>query len=261
VATIDSLKDPRIQTARALGTRAGRVAAGYALAEGVRLVLQIIATGTEVEGVLVADGHIDEALAEGTEAAGVAVHTVRPGVLRHIIGSATPPDCLAIVALGPEFPGTAPPGRLTVVCDGVLDPGNLGSIIRTAHGLGCAAVVIAGEADVGSRRVIEASRGAVLRTSVHRFADGPAAVATLRSEGWLIVAADGTGQGAIEDVEVPGGRAALVVGNETRGLSPTVRREADVVAAIEIGGDVESLNVAVAVGIGLYCLRQRLPPA
>jgi TrmH family RNA methyltransferase len=256
--TIDSVKDPLIQTARGLGTRSGRATAGRGLADGIRLVTQIIEAGTAIEAILVPDGPVDATLAQHAEAAGIPLHPVRPGVLRRILGSATPPECLAIVALGPETEATTPPGHLTVICDRVLDPGNLGSIIRTAHGLGCDHVVLSGEADASSRRVIEASRGAVLRVGLHRFADGPAAVAALRREGWLVVAADGSGDCRIEDVEVPGGRVAVVVGNETDGLTPAVQRAADVVAAIELGGGVQSLNVAVAAGIALYTLRRQL---
>jgi TrmH family RNA methyltransferase len=257
--TIDSVKDPLIQTARRLGTRSGRAAAGLGLADGIRLVTQIIEAGTRIEAVLVPEGPVDTILAQGAEAAGIPLHPVRPGVLRRILNSATPPECLAIVTLGPETEATTPTGGLTVICDRVLDPGNLGSIIRTARGLGCDDVVLSGQADASSRRVVEASRGAVLRVGLHRFADGPAAIEALQREGWLVVAADGTGARRIEDVEVPGGRVAVVVGNETDGLAPAVRRAADVVAAIELGGDVQSLNVAVAAGIALYTLRRRLP--
>ena len=257
---IDSVKDPLIQSARALGTRAGRAAAGRGLADGIRLVTQIIEAGGAVDAVLVADGPVDPTLAARADAAGVPLHPVRPGVLRRIIGSAAPPDCLAIVPLGAETESTVPAGRLTVVCDRVLDPGNLGSIIRTARGLGCDHIVLSGDADATSRRVIEASRGAVLRVSRHRFADGPGAVAALRAAGWVVVAAHGSGGASLEEVDVTPGRVAVVVGNETDGLSASVRRAADVVAGIEMAGDVESLNVAVAAGIALYTLRRRLPP-
>jgi TrmH family RNA methyltransferase len=257
--TIDSVKDPIIQTARALGTRSGRAAAGRGLADGIRLVTQIIESGSTVDAVLVPDGPVDDILAERAAAAGVPLHPVRPGVLRRIIGSATPPDCLAIVPLGPETAATTPTGRLTVICERVLDPGNLGSIIRTAYGLGCADVVLSGAADASSRRVIEASRGAVLRVGLHRFADGRSAIEALRHDGWLVVAADGSAGLRIDDVDVPGGRAAVVVGNETDGLTRAVREAADIVAGIELDGEIESLNVAVATGIALYTLRRRLP--
>jgi RNA methyltransferase, TrmH family len=253
---IDSLKDPLIQTARSLATRAGRIAAGRGLAEGTRLVGQILAAGAEVDAVLVPDGRIDETLARQAEGAGVTLHPVRPGVLRHILGSATPPDCLAIVTLRPEKDAVVPAGDLTVVCDRVVDPGNLGSIIRTARGLGCAGVILTADADSGSRRVIEASRGAVLRTDLHRFADGASAVTALRDAGWLVVAADGTGHRRIEDVNGRGRRVAVVVGNETDGLDRSVRDGADVVAAIMLSGGVESLNVSVAAGIALYTLKR-----
>jgi TrmH family RNA methyltransferase len=253
--TIDSVKHPLIQSARALATRSGRLAAGRVLAEGTRLVIQIIDAGSPVEAVLVPEGRVDDGLRDRIDQAGVALHTVRPGVLRHVFGSATPPECLAILPGPDEQEETLPTGDLTIVCDGVADPGNIGAIIRTARGLGCAGVVVTGDVDPGNRRVVEASRGAVLRMSVHRFTDGKAALRALRAAGWWVAAADARGDRGLRDLEAPSGRRAVIVGNETDGLRPSVSAAADVVAAIELESDVESLNVAVAAGIALYALR------
>lgn len=258
--TITSVKDERIQTARALTTRAGRIGAGLALADGARLVTQILAAGTPVEAVLVPDGRVDPGLAAEAERTGVELQATRPGVLRHVLASATPPDAIAVVPFRAEEAGTTPAGSLTVVCDGVADPGNLGSIFRTAMGLGCDAVVVTGDIDPTGRRVVEASRGAVLRAGVHRFPDGPAAVSTLRDGGWLVIAADGAGDVTFDEVgaDAPDGRpVALVVGNETDGLDGRVRRAAEVVARIDLVAGVESLNVGVATGIALHVLVRR----
>ncbi len=257
--TIDSIKHPLIQTARSLATRGGRTSSGLTLAEGTRLVTQILDAGTTVHSILVPLGQTDRDLESRAEAAGVDVHPVRRGVLRHVFGSPTPPECLAIVPVAPERHGSVPSGDLTIVCDGVADPGNLGAIIRTARGLGCEGIVLTGDTDPGSRRVVEASRGAVLRVSAHRFADGRVAVTALRAEGWTVVAMDGRGERDLGDVAVPAGPVAVVVGNETEGLGAAVRSAADVLVAIGLAGDVESLNVAVAAGIALYTLRSRRP--
>jgi TrmH family RNA methyltransferase len=255
--TIDSVKHPLIQSARSLTTGTGRRRAGEALADGLRLVVQLLESGSDVRAVLVPAGAADPVLAGRAADAGVDVHPVRPGVLRHVLGAAVPPDALAIVGFPAELGATVPAGGLTVVCDGVADPGNLGSIIRTARGLGAAGVVLTDDTDPAARRVIEASRGAVLRVAVHRFAGPVAAVGALQAAGWLVVGTAGDAPVAIDDVEVPSGRVALVVGNETDGLSARTRRAVDVEAAIRLTGGVESLNVGAAAAIGLHVLGRR----
>jgi TrmH family RNA methyltransferase len=254
-ATVGSVKDPVIQLVRTLSTRAGRHREGRCVADGTRLVTQLLTSGCPVETVLVpAGGDPDPGLAAAADAAGVELLAARAGVLRHALGTAAVPDCVAVCAHPVEVAGGIPAGPLAVVCDRVLDAGNLGSIVRSALGLGPAAVVLTGDEDPGARRVIDASRGAVLRAALYRYPDPVGAVTALRAAGWWVVAADG---GADRPLAPPGAaqaRRALVVGNETDGIAPAVRRAADAVGAIPLAAGTESLNVAVAAGIGLWIL-------
>ncbi len=254
---VDSVKHPLIGLARTLGSRAGRTAEGRCLADGARLVTQIIEAGAPVEAVLVPAGTHQPALRAAADAAGVEVHDVKTGVLRHAIGTSTGPDALAICALPPERSAVAPEGTLTVVCDRVLDPGNLGSIIRVGVGLGAPGIVLIGDEDPGARRVVDASRGAVLRAELHRFADAVSAVEALRAAGWWVIAADASAPTPIDELELAGSRLALVVGNETDGVSAAAIAAADERGAIGLAAGVESLNVAVAAGIGLWAFGHR----
>jgi TrmH family RNA methyltransferase len=255
---IDSIKHPQIALARSLTTRGGREREGRGLADGLRLVTQILESRGPVDAVLVPAGTTDAALDLAASAAGVEVHQVKAGVLRHAIATTGTPDALAICRLATIEEGTTPAGRLAVICDQVLDPGNLGSIVRTAVALGAAGVVLTGDEDTGARRVIDASRGAVLMARLHRFAGPKAAIEALRAAGWYVLAADASAPEQLDGLGHGGSRLALVVGNETNGVSPGALRSADGRGAIGLSGPVESLNVAVAAGIGLWILGRRL---
>ncbi|HLI01581.1 MAG TPA: hypothetical protein VKV06_12415, partial [Acidimicrobiales bacterium] len=150
---IDSVKHPLIVSARDLTTRPGRERAGRCLADGARLIANLLDAGDAVEAVLVPRGRNDQPAQQDLRAAaaraGVAVHEVRAGVLRHVLAGAAPPEALAVCPLPRVRPGAVPARRLAVVCAGVADPGNLGSVIRTAVGLGPAAVVLTGDEDPG----------------------------------------------------------------------------------------------------------------
>jgi TrmH family RNA methyltransferase len=249
---IDSIKDERIVAARALGTRAGRLAAGRCLVEGESLVRQVLAAGSTVDYVLCAEDGPAEPLP-------VPVFAVREGLLRKVTGSAKPPGWLAVVELPAEAGPDEPYGDFAVVCDRVADPGNLGTIVRTARALGVRDVVLTdAETDLGSRRVLDAARGAVLGARVHRF-DGPvAAVRALRERGFQVVATSPRGARLQSLAPLRSGRVALVVGNETDGVDQATVDAADLVVQIPMAGAVESLNVGVAAGISIYELRMTM---
>ncbi|MFJ9853764.1 TrmH family RNA methyltransferase [Streptomyces sp. NPDC101150] len=256
---IDSLKDERIATARALATRSGRTAAGRCLIEGPALIRQVLAAGAGPEYVLRSTAVEDPALQEELTGAGVPVHAVREGLLRKVTGGAKPVGWLAVAALPAEVPAGAPYGDFAVVCERVADPGNLGTIARTARALGVRDLVLTDEAtDLTSRRVIDAARGAVLGCRVRRFAEPGGAVAALREAGFQIVVTSPRGAHVQSMAPLRGRKVALVVGNETDGVSDAVRSAADLVVQIPMAGAVESLNVGVATGISIYELRMRM---
>jgi TrmH family RNA methyltransferase len=141
-----------------------------------------------------------------------------------------------------------------VTLDGVQDPGNVGTILRTALGLGAAgAAALKGTADLTNSKVLRAAMGASFQL--------PAVVATpeefvawaklQRTQIWI---ADRSGEPADQLPRSSADRppVALVLGNEGAGVSPALEAAADRRVAIPLAGRVESLNVAVAAGILLY---------
>lgn len=259
---VASVKDGRVAVVRELGTRARRTAAGRCVLESRALVEQVLTAGFPLESALraqSADDAEDRVLTERLAAAGVPVHRVRDSVLRQASGLARAVPWLAVAVLPPETGPETPWGDFALVLDGVADPGNLGTLVRTARALGVDDIVLTDDGtDLGSRRVMDASRGAVLGARVRRYASPLSAVSGLHDAGFQVVATSPRGT-AFPELPPLGPRpVALVVGAETAGIGQEVMDAADVLVAIPMAGAVESLNVGVAAGISMYeLLRQR----
>ena len=252
-ASITSIKDEHIALVRSLDTRARRRERGRCLLEGASLIKQAVLAGATVDFAVRSEGvarELDATLREHR----VRVLEAREGLLRQAIRTQRPVEWLAVATL-PAV--DAPCGEFALVLDNVLDPGNLGSLVRTACGLGAPDVVCTDpEMDLTSRKVVDASRAAVLRARIHRFDSTPEALHSLRRDGFEVVATSPRGRG-LDSVPSLGGRVALVAGNETSGSDERVLDAADRVVRIPMAGRVESLNVGVATGICVHELRKR----
>jgi TrmH family RNA methyltransferase len=138
-----------------------------------------------------------------------------------------------------------------IYCFEVNDPGNLGTIIRTADALGAAGVLLSpGSADPFSPKVVRATAGSLWHMPLLREVDIARAIEESRAHGLKIYAADG--QGAKTLPEVSGEDALWIFGNEARGLTSEITALADEVVAIPMRGRAESLNLATAVAITLF---------
>lgn len=145
-----------------------------------------------------------------------------------------------------------------ILLDGIEDPHNLGAIIRTANLAGAHGVVIPKRRAVGlTATVAKTSAGALNYTLVAKVTNLSAAIEQLKKEGLWFVCADMAGELMYHlDLKGPIG---LVVGSEGSGVSKLVREKCDMVAAIPMKGDIDSLNASVAAGILTYeIVRQRL---
>jgi RNA methyltransferase, TrmH family len=143
-----------------------------------------------------------------------------------------------------------------VVLDRVSDPGNAGTIIRSADAAGAQAVLLtAGSVDPHNGKCVRASAGSLFHLPVFTGADLGSVVGSYRSEGWRCVAADGYSESLLTDPAVRrmlAGPVIWVFGNEAHGVSPEVLAAVDAAVAIPILGRAESLNLAAAAAICLY---------
>jgi len=257
-AVITSLKDDHLQQVRALSSRTGRAEAGGCLLEGSTLITQAVEAGATLRFALAAEGASDPVASLLAEAR-VPMLVAKESVLRQAVRLNRPVSWLAVAELAEAAGDEQPYGDFAVVLDNVLDPGNLGTIVRTAVGLGVADIVCTDpETDLTSRRVLDASRAAVLRARLRRYDTPVEAVRDLRERGFEIVATSGRGRTLQGLTPLSGRPVALVVGNETDGVGGEVLEFADHVVRIPMSGEVESLNVGVAAGISLYELRTRM---
>ena len=160
---------------------------------------------------------------------------------------------LDVPLLAVERASTAEP-RLVAICADVRDPGNAGTVIRTADAAGADAVVLAGSSvDAYNPKTVRASVGSLFHLPVVVEPDVAAAVAAARAAGLTVLAADGDGETSLDDAgDLLGRRTAWLFGNEAWGLPPEVAALADHRIRIPIHGRAESLNLSTAAALCLY---------
>ena len=245
--------------ARDLGRRKARERSGLFVAEGVRAVEELLGSPLVVRGVLsgpqLPDAPRGRALQSAVAERGVYHEMVTD---REFASAAQTESPQGVLAIG-EIPRASLREAATVdpltllVLDGVQDPGNVGTIIRTAAALGATATVaLPGTVDLWNAKVVRSGMGAhfkhrCLQASVDELAG------FLADERVPLWGADA--QGEPIDARRRPSRLAIAVGNEGAGLGDAVRRMTSALIALPIERTVESLNVAVATGILLYELR------
>lgn len=198
-------------------------------------------------------------LARECRAAGAAVLEVGESVLRSVSDTTTPQGVVAVAAApAHSLADLLDEADLVLVLDQVRDPGNAGTMIRSAAAAGVDCIVFTtGSVDPFSPKTVRASAGSAFKVPVDRGLEAPEAAAALRAAGFTLVAGSGTARTEIFQVDLTG-KVAIVVGNEAWGFEGSPDDVADVTAAIPMESDVESLNVAVAASILLFeVVRQR----
>ncbi|MEO7456199.1 MAG: RNA methyltransferase [Gemmatimonadaceae bacterium] len=245
--------------ARDLRRRRARERNGLFVAEGVRTVEELVGSPLRVRGVLVApqlaDAPRGAALLGRLRAADFETTQVTALEFSSAAETESPQGVLAIAEI-PVLALDALPMADTarvVVLDGVQDPGNVGTILRTAAALGASAVVaMPGTVDLWNAKVVRSGMGANFHLPV---LSGTWEELDLFRERGNVSLWGADAAGAPLHSLTPPPRLALVVGNEGAGLSAAARERIETLAALPIGPAVESLNVAVATGIFLYQLR------
>lgn len=245
---------------RDLHRRRGRERRGLALAEGVRLVEEAIAAAIPIRGVAASPALEATTRGKALKAAlsdrGVRIDEVSDDQLVALADTEHPQGIVAVIE--PKHWSlediSMTPGLTALVLDGVQDPGNVGTMLRTALALGAAGLVaLKGTADLTNPKVVRAGMGASFRLpAVAAAPDELVAWARLqRAEIWV---ADAGGEAAdrLPPRSVRRPPIALAVGNEGAGVGPLLEAAADRRIGIRLAPGVESLNVAVAAGILLH---------
>jgi TrmH family RNA methyltransferase len=246
-------------TIRDLKRRKARGRRGLALVEGVRLVEEAYTAGLRISGAVVAPELARTT--RGTELRGllerhaVPVQEVPAKLFATFADTDSPQGIMAVVEPRRWTPDDVPleGAAMLLVIDGVQDPGNVGTLLRTAHALGArASVVLRGTADVWGPKTLRAAMGATFRHPVIGF-DDAGFIAWARRHAVTLWATASDGEPLSHALaEREPGVIAVLVGNEGAGIRPHLNAVSARRVAIPLAPGAESLNVAVAAGILLY---------
>jgi TrmH family RNA methyltransferase len=255
--TITSPSNPAVKGARALHMKKAREETGRFLAEGLKIVAEAVELGRTPRTLLfAAQGETHPLLRRAiaaTEAAKGEVIEVSREILAKISRRDNPQTVLAVfeqafTPLASLQPAAAP---CWVALEAVRDPGNLGTIVRTADAAGCGAVILVGDCcDPFSVEAVRATMGSIFAVPIARASTEEFLA---WREGWpgSVV---GTLLTATTDFRAAAYAppALILMGNEQAGLTPTLAAACDVSVKIPMRGRADSLNLAVATGIMIY---------
>ena len=244
---ITSRKNPLLQQVRKLLTsRRERENAGLFVADGTKLLSEAVKFYPGLDTVILAEGVSVEVPEH------VRLVRVPEDVMQSISPMDTPQGAIFLCRLPEKIPFAAQAPMLLL--DGIQDPGNLGTILRTADALRVPVVLLEGCADPYSHKVVRASMGAVFRTPVIQSTWAEAS-AKLKEAG-IPVAVTALSDKAQDIRNADLRQMAVVIGSEGRGVRPEVLQQADQALIIPMDPHCESLNAGIAASIVMWQMQQ-----
>lgn len=251
-----SNKSGRVKEARRLNRRPERSGRRLFLAEGSKALTEALLVPDCVVEVLatVEASETYDALRKATTEAGIPWWVVTDQAMAGLADAVTPQGVVAVCRFLDVPLSSLPAEGTIVVCADVRDPGNAGTIIRTADAVGAAGVVLAGNSvDPYNAKTVRATVGSLFHLPLVLVPDPAAAVAHLRETGYTVLAADGRGEVSLTDAgDLLRDPVAWLFGNEAWGLPDDLAALADHRVAIPIHGRAESLNLSTAAAVCLY---------
>ncbi|MCW2276762.1 TrmH family RNA methyltransferase [Heliophilum fasciatum] len=260
---ITSVQNIRVQRAKDLNRKKGRVLAGQFLLEGVRLVEEALASGIPLHEGFYSERLLNsergQQLYRQLRTGGVDMVLVTDRVLQAISETE---QCQGIVMIAdlPRYQwqevcqkAGEKAAALLLIIDGVQDPGNLGTMLRTAEAAGVQAVLLtAGTVDPFNPKVIRAAMGSVFRLPLASAPSSDELRQVLADQGMAVFVADAHGERRYDQADWTVPKMALVVGSEARGPEPLWLEGASEIVRIPLCAPVESLNAAIASALLLF---------
>ena len=246
---ITSSKNEYIKKLKSLSTKKGRKSEGVFLAEGEKCVGELMSSAPQLLSSLIIVENAHEGLAAEAAKLGAEVYPVKEHVMNSFSSLKTSQGVAAVAkapSYDPVFSG------FILALDDVADPQNVGTMIRTADAAGCSGVALSeNSADFMSPKAVRASMGSIFHIPVF-YTELTAYLTSLKQNGHSIACAD---LGGSTDFKLDWQTTCLVIGNEARGISQSVKSLATDTISIPMYGEAESLNAAVAAGILVYKIR------
>jgi TrmH family RNA methyltransferase len=246
----------RVKAARRLARRNSRAEHRLFLAEGAKALTEALAAPGGVVEVFAtpAAGEEYAVVRKAVEDAGIPWQPADEDAIASLSGAVTPQGIVAVCRFLDVPLEQALTGDTVVICADVRDPGNAGTVIRTADASGASAVVLAGRSvDPYNDKSVRATVGSLWHLPLAVDDDPADVVRRARAAGYTVLAADGAGETDLFAADdLLRGRVAWLFGNEAWGLPEDLAALADHRVAIPIPGRAESLNLATAAAVCLY---------
>ena len=264
VKEVTSLANPIIKDIKALSDKKTREQSGTFMAEGLKLVIDAIELGWTIRTLVYAKAAkgkpLVEQMAAKTVASGGLVLEVSEKVLSSITRRDNPQMVVGVFEnrWKPLRDIRPAKGETWIALDRVRDPGNLGTIIRTADAAGASGVILVGETtDPFSLETVRATMGSVFAMPVSR-ATPEEFIAWKKQAGVSLVATHLAGSVDYRTIDYKSKPIVILMGNEQSGLPEQLAREADALARIPQQGLADSLNLAVASAVMMFEARRHL---
>jgi TrmH family RNA methyltransferase len=264
------LSKARLKELGKLKTKKERAAQGKFLIEGLRLCEEAAASSWTIESALFArsfgEKAREKALLQGLHSLGVELILVKSQDLARLSDTVTAQGIVCVVKtkqrsfddLWTKDRLGALKNRVILALDGISDPGNVGTLIRTADAFGAAAVLLSSDTvELYNPKVIRSTMGSLFHLPVFDETDLEKTIPQMKRMGFRILGTHVT-QGKSADQVRPSRKTCLSIGSEAEGLSRRLIELSDEVIHIPSPGKAESLNVAVAGGILLYEITRKL---
>ena len=251
--TINSIKDEKIVLARSVKTQKGTRQNKKMLLEGEQIIDWALERGIALDYLLYTESEQDTVESKYLPK-GIPAYQVSNGIQKKVTDRnyVTP-----ILGVG-NIPNTKKvrPSNFIVVLDDIQDFGNMGTIIRTCQAFGINNIISTSNSDdLYNRKTIDASRGNVFSTDFFQFDGSSETIDYLHEHDYQIVVTSPRGDQLQSLIELEPRPVALIIGNETNGISTAFEENADFLIQIPMTDNVESLNVGVATGISIYELQ------
>ncbi len=257
IIEINGKDNKTLKLIRSLSKKKGRLDSGCYFAEGVRLVEEALAYADDsIKFIITSKTFFEKnpSLIKSLDENKKTVYTSNDKQFNEICDTETPQG-IGVVLKIPTPPSLSLEDlSFVLILDRIAEPGNLGTIIRTAEAAGIDAIyMLKGCTDLYSPKVVRSTMGSLFRVPCITGVDAPE-ISTLKSKGFSIVATSLKDSVLINECHFLGKRA-LVIGNEAFGVSDEILNLSDFKIKIPMEGNVESLNAAVAAGISMYFMK------
>lgn len=257
-------QNPLIKEVRALKNKNSREEKGLYFIEGFRFVTEALKGNVSIRYVVVSETFSAESgseeLLKKLDDIALKSYIVPDSLFASISDTQSPQGILAVLSLEKKIlKGAELSGNLLVILDSIKDPGNMGTIIRTADAAGCEGVIIPdGCVDVYNPKVLRSTMGSVYHVPIYHCSNVSEAMEIVKKSGFLLCASHLEGSISLYESDLSG-KVALIIGSEADGIGVETAENSDILLRIPMEGRAESLNASVAAGIMIFeAVRQKI---